>query len=103
MKNLKTRLTAVLAVLMMLLLVPAPAMAQGVEDQIQQTYKGGVVKCEGHVASGFVAQEDFDRCVEEHYLTNLASLLEGLKGTGRLTDDVDGILDGWLVTAEQLA
>ena len=48
-------------------------------------------------------QEDFDWCVEEHYLTNLTSLLEGLKGTGRLTDDVDGILDGWLVTAEQLA
>jgi hypothetical protein len=103
MKNRKTRLTAVLAMLMMLLLVPAPAMAQGVEDQIQQIYKGGVAKCEGHVASGLVAQEDFDRCVEEHYLTNLASLLEGLKGTGRLTDDVDGILDGWLVTAEQLA
>jgi hypothetical protein len=103
MKNRKTRLTAVLAVLMMLLVVPAPAMAQGVEDQIQQIYKGGVVKCEGHVANGFVAQEDFDRCVGEHYLTNLASLLEGLKGTGRLTDDVDGILDGLLVTGEQLA
>ena len=88
--------------LMMLLVVPAPTVAQGVEDQIQQIYKGGVVKCEGHVASGFTAQEDFDRCVEEHYLTNLASFLEGLKGTGRLTDDVGGILDGLLVPSEQL-
>jgi hypothetical protein len=35
-------------------------------------------------------------------LINLASLLEGLKGDERLTDEVDGILDGWLVTAEQL-
>lgn len=102
MKSWKVRFTVVLTMLAMLLVVPAPAMAQGVEDQIQQIYKGGVVKCERHVVSGFIGQEDFDRCVEEHYLTNLASLLQGLEGTGQLTDDVGGILDGLQTTSEQL-
>ena len=82
--------------------VPAPAMAQGVEDQIQQIYKGGVVKCTKQVADSFIGQEDFDRCVEEHYLINLQSLLEGLRGTGQLTDDMNGILGGLLTTSEQL-
>ncbi len=105
MKSWKVRLAAVLTMLMtMPLVVPAPAMAQGgVEDQIQQVYEGGVIKCEGHVASGFIAQEDFDRCVEEHYLINLQSLLEGLRATGRLTEDVEGILNGLLFTSGQLA
>ena len=39
MKSWKVRLTVVLTMLTMLLIVPAPAMAQGVEDQIQQIYK----------------------------------------------------------------
>jgi hypothetical protein len=82
--------------------VPAPAMAQGVEDQIQQIYKGGVVKCTKQVADSFIGQEDFDWCVEEHYLINLQSLLEGLRGTGQLTDDMSGILGGLLTTSEQL-
>jgi hypothetical protein len=80
----------------------APANAQGVEDQIQQIYKGGVISCNTKVADGFIGQEDFDRCVEEHYLTNLASLLQGLEGTGRLTDEAGGVLDGLQTTSEQL-
>jgi hypothetical protein len=103
MKSWKVRMAVVLTMLMtMLLVVPVPAMAQGVEDQIQQVYEGGVIKCEGHVASGFIAQEDFDQCVEEHYLTNLQSLLEGLRATGRLTENADGVLNGLLNTSEQL-
>ena len=80
----------------------APANAQGVDDQIQQIYKGGVIKCNTQVADGFIAQEDFDQCIEEHYLTNLASLLQGLEGTGRLTDEASGVLNGLLTTSEQL-
>ena len=80
----------------------APANAQGVEDQIQQIYKGAVIGCSTKVADGFIGQEDFDPCVEEHYLTNLASLLQGLEGTGRLTDEAGGVLDGLLTTSEQL-
>ena len=80
----------------------APANAQGVEDQIQQIYKGAVIGCNTKVADGFIGQEDFDRCVEEHYLTNLASLLQSLEGPGRLTDKADGVLDGLLTTSEQL-
>ncbi len=102
MKSWKMRLTVVLTMLTMLLVVPVPAMAQDVEDQIQQIYKGGVVKCERDVANDFIGQEDFDRCVEEHYLTNLASLLQGLEATGRLTDEAGGVLNGLETTSEQL-
>lgn len=102
MKNWKVHLSAALTMLTMLLAVPAPAMAQGVDDQIQQVYEGGVVKCTQQVADGFIGQEDFDRCVEEHYLINLQSLLEGLRGTGRLTENADGILNGLNTTSEQL-
>ena len=78
------------------------ANAQSVDDQIQQIYKGGVISCNTKVADGFIAQEDFDQCVEEHYLTNLASLLQGLEGTGRLTEEAGGVLDGLPTTSEQL-
>ena len=36
------------------------------------------------------------------FLTNLASLLQGLEDTGQLTDDVGGVLDGLQTTSEQL-
>jgi hypothetical protein len=32
----------------------APANAQGVDDQIQQIYKGGVISCNTKVADGFI-------------------------------------------------
>lgn len=78
------------------------AKAQGVDDQIQQIYKGGVIGCNTKVTDGLIDQEDFDQCVEDHYLTNLASLLQGLEGTGRLTDEADGVLDGLHITSNQL-
>lgn len=102
MNSWKARLTVVLTMLTMLLVVPAPVMAQGVDDQIQQIYEGGVVKCTKQVADGFIGQEDFDQCVEEHYLINLQSLLEGLRGTGRLTEEAGGVLDGLQTTSHQL-
>jgi len=80
----------------------APANAQGVDDQIQQIYKGSAIGCNTKVTNGLIGQEDFDQCVEEHYLTNLASLLQGLEGTGRLTDEADGVLEGLRITGEQL-
>lgn len=102
MNSWKVRLTVVLTMLTMLLVVPAPAMALGVEDQIEGIYQGAVTGCSKDVANGFIGQEDFDRCVEEHYLTNLAGLLQGLEGTGQLMDDAGGVLDGLLTTSEQL-
>jgi hypothetical protein len=93
---------AMAATMVTMAALAAPANAQGVDDQIQQIYKGGVIKCNTQVADGFIAQEDFDQCVEEHYLTNLASLLQGLEGTGRLTDEASGVLNGLLTTSEQL-
>ena len=99
----RIRLVIVVAAMMATLAALAgPASAQGVDDQIQQIYEGGVIACNTKVADGFIGQEDFDQCVEEHYLTNLASLLQGLEGTGRLTDEADGVLDGLLNTSEQL-
>lgn len=80
----------------------APANAQGVDDQIEQIYKGGVIGCNTKVVDGFIVQEDFDQCVEEHYLTNLASLLQGLEATGRLTDEAGGVLNGLETTSEHL-
>jgi hypothetical protein len=80
----------------------APANAQSVDDQIQQIYEGSVIGCNTKVADGFIGQEDFDRCVEDHYLTNLASLLQGLEATGRLTDEAGGVLNGLQTTSEQL-
>jgi len=79
-----------------------PASAQGVDNQIQQIYEGGVIGCNTKVADGLIGQEDLDQCVEEHYLTNLASLLQGLEGTGRLMDEADGVLNGLITTSEQL-
>jgi hypothetical protein len=93
---------AMAATMVTMAALAAPANAQGVDDQIQQIYKGGVIRCNTQVADGFIAQEDFDQCVEEHYLTNLASLLQGLEGTGRLTDEASGVLNGLLTTSEQL-
>ncbi len=90
------------AIMATLAALAAPANAQGVDDQIQQIYKGGVIACNTKVADGFIGQEDFDQCVEDHYLTNLASLLQGLEGTRRLTDEADSVLDGLLTTSEQL-
>ncbi len=82
----RIRVVIVLAAMMATLAALAgPANAQGVDDQIQQIYEGGVIACNTKVADGFIGQEDFDQCVEEHYLTNLASLLQSLEGTGRLT------------------
>lgn len=80
----------------------APANAQSVDDQIEQIYKGGVIGCNTKGADGFIGQEDFDQCVEEHYLTNLASLLQGLEATGRLTDEAGGVLNGLETISEQL-
>ena len=102
MKNWKVRLTTVLSMLTLLLAVPAPAMAQGVEDQIEGIYKGGVISCSNDVVNGFIAPEDFDRCVEDFYVLNVSSLLQGLKGTGQLTDNAEGILDGLDSTSSQL-
>ena len=93
---------ATAAMMATLAALAAPANAQRVDDQIQQIYKGGVIACNTKVADGFIGQEDFDQCVEDHYLTNLSSLLQGLEGTGRLTDEADGVLDGLLITSEQL-
>ena len=93
---------ATAAMMATLAALAAPANAQRVDDQIQQIYKGGMIACNTKVADGFIGQEDFDQCVEDHYLTNLSSLLQGLEGTGRLTDEADGVLDGLLLTSEQL-
>ena len=99
----RIRLVIAMAAMMATLAALAgPANAQGVDDQIQQIYEGGVISCNTKVADGLIGQEDFDKCVEEHYLTNLASLLQGLEGTGRLTDEADGVLNGLLTTSEQL-
>lgn len=99
----RIRLVMVMAAMMATLAaLAAPANAQGVDYQIQQIYKGGVVACNTKVADGFIGQEDFDQCVEDHYLTNLASLLQGLEGTGRLTEEADGVLEGLHITSEQL-
>jgi hypothetical protein len=99
----RIRVVIVLAAMVATLAALAgPANAQGVDDQIQQIYEGGVIACNTKVVDGFIGQEDFDQCVEEHYLTNLASLLQGLEGTGRLTNEADGVLDGLLTTSEQL-
>ena len=94
---------AMAAMMATLAALAGPANAQGVDDQIQQIYKGGVIACNTKAADGFIGQEDFDQCVEEHYLTNLVGLLQGLEGTGRLTDEADGVLNGLLTTSEQLA
>ena len=99
------RIRLVIAMAMMMVTLAAlatPANAQGVDDQIQQIYKGGMIACNTKVADGFTGQEDFDQCVEDHYWTNLSSLLHGLEGTGRLTNEADGVLDGLLITSEQL-
>ncbi len=93
---------ATAAMMVTLAALAGPANAQGVDDQIQQIYKGGVIACNTKVADGYIGQEDFDQCVEDHYLSNLSSLLQGLEGTGRLTDEADGVLDGLLITSEQL-
>jgi hypothetical protein len=99
----RMRLVIVTAAMMVTLAaLAAPANAQGVDDQIQQIYKGGVIACNTKVADGFIGQEDFDHCVKNHYLTNLASLLQGLEGTGRLTSEADGVLDGLITTSQQL-
>ncbi len=102
MKSWKVRLTVVLTMLTMLAAISNPAMAQSAEDQIQQIYKGSVIGCNTKVADGLIGQEEFDQCVEEDYLTNLASLLQGLEATGRLTDEVEGVLDGLQTTSEQM-
>jgi hypothetical protein len=96
------RIRLVIAMVAMMAALAAPANAQSVDDQIQQIYKGGVIACNTTVADGFIGQEDFDQCVEEHYLTNLASLLQGLECTGRLTDEAGSVLDGLLTTSEHL-
>ena len=93
---------AMAAIMVTMAALAAPANAQGVDDQIQQIYKGAIISCNTKVADGFIEQEDFDQCVEEHYLTNLASLLQGLEGTGRLTDEAGGVLNGLQTTSEQL-
>ncbi len=93
---------ATAAMMATLAALAGPANAQGVDDQIQQIYKGGVIACNTKVADGFIGQGDFEQCVEDHYLTNLSSLLQGLEGTGRLTDEADGVLDGLLITSKQL-
>jgi hypothetical protein len=93
---------AMVAMMATMAALAAPANAQGVDDQIQQIYKGGVIACNTTVADGFIRQEDFDQYVEEHYLTNLASLLQGLECTGRLTDEAGSVLDGLLTTSEHL-
>ncbi len=99
----RIRLVIVMAAIMATLAaLAAPANAQGVDDQIQQIYKGSVIGCNTKVTDGLIGQEDFDHCVEDHYLTNLASLLQGLEGTRRLTDEADSVLDGLLTTSEQL-
>ena len=99
----RIRLVIVMAAMMATLAaLAAPANAQGVDDQIQQIYKGGIIGCNTKVTDGLIGQEDFDQCVEDHYLTNLASLLQGLVGTGQLTDEADGVLDGLFTTSEQL-
>ena len=93
---------ATAAMMATLAALASPANAQGVDNQIQHIYKGGVIACNTKVADEYIGQEDFDQCVEDHYLTNLSSLLQGLEGTGRLTDEADGVLDGLLITSEQL-
>src|SRR3954471_17637563 len=102
MKNWKVRLGTVLSMLTLLLAVPAPAMAQGVEDQIEGIYKGALTSCSKDVANGFIAPEDLDKCVNDFYVLNVSSLLQGLEGTGQLTDNAQGILDGLNSTSSQL-
>lgn len=96
------RIRLVIAMASTMAALAAPANAQSVDDQIEQIYKGGVIGCNTKVADGFIGQEDFDQCVEEHYLTNLASLLQGLEATGRLTDEAGGVLNGLETISEQL-